>query len=79
MKKLFLVMAFFVFCGCAAGPTHIPDGKTVNDWAADREFCEMISGRYTGFLAATPNGIAANLGDANQKYEECLREKGWIK
>jgi len=78
MKRLFMVMAFFVFGGCVAGPTRIPDGKTEKDWAADKEFCAMISGKYTGFLAATPNGIAANLGGANRKYEECLREKGWI-
>jgi len=78
MKKLFLVIAVFVFLGCAAGYSRIPDGKTENDWTADKEFCEMISGRYTGFLAITPNGIAANLGGAYQRNKQCLREKGWI-
>jgi hypothetical protein len=78
MKKLFLAMAFFVFWGCAAGPPRIPDGKTEKDWKADEEFCLRISGKYTGFLAVTPLGIAANLGGADRQYEECLREKGWI-
>jgi hypothetical protein len=83
MKKtiavLVVLFSFLVLFGCATTYDTIPPGKTESDWAKDEQFCLYNSNRVTGFWAANPVGLAWNLGYAEQKNKDCLRERGWIK
>jgi predicted membrane chloride channel (bestrophin family) len=79
MKKIALLMLCFAFIGCFSTKLYPPTGKTENDLALDETFCRISSGKITGLRALTPTGIAVNVGGANDKYNNCLREKGWFK
>ena len=78
MKKLLIFMWCLALLGCAAASNTYPPGKTDADWEKDEAYCLQKSGKVTGFLGSNPLGLAIN-ASANQKYNECLRELGWLK
>jgi hypothetical protein len=79
MKKMALLMLCFAFIGCATTKLYPPTGKTENELALDETYCRISSGKFTGLKGLTPTGIAVNRGGANEKYNNCLIEKGWFR
>lgn len=89
MKKLLAVFLLFLMVGCASGNKDVgydyasdpryPPGKTDVDWELDEAECLKLSGKWTGFLGGTIPGIIVNVGGANSRYNECMKEKGWYK
>jgi hypothetical protein len=80
MKKIiFLMLVIAILSGCARAANVVPDGKTYDaNWEADEKYCLEKSGKVTGFWAANPFAIGWN-ANANKKYNDCLRELGWLK
>jgi hypothetical protein len=79
MKKMALLMLCFAFIGCASTKLYPPAGKTENELALDETYCRISSDKRTGLRGLTPVGIAVNVSGANDKYNKCLIEKGWLK
>lgn len=78
MKRIIFLMMCLVVMGCAANSNTYPAGKSDADWEADEAFCLQKSGKVTGFLSGIPVIFIFNT-NANQRYNDCLREKGWLK
>jgi hypothetical protein len=77
MRRIILMLLCLLLGGCATMPLH-PVGKTYNDWVLDETYCRISSGKRTGFSGWSPEGLYINLSGANEKYDRCLKEKGWI-
>jgi hypothetical protein len=79
MKKMFIFLLCLALFGCARAANVVPDGKTYEaNWEADEKYCLEKSGKVTGFWSGNFFVSIWNL-NANQKYNECLRELGWLK
>lgn len=79
MKKITLLIVVFLFIGCVSSANRIPDGKSYeNDWERDEAFCLNQSRYITGFFAANPVSALWNI-DASKRYNQCLRDLGWLK
>jgi uncharacterized lipoprotein len=66
MKKfLTAIILVLLLAGCA--------------WVREEQQCRDMSGKATGIWGLTFPGMAVNMGGANAKYNDCLREKGWLK
>jgi hypothetical protein len=78
MKKLVFFIAVVMLIGCAANTNRVPDGKTDADWEKDEAYCLKQSGKVTGFFAQTTPGMLVNFTGANKRYNQCLRELGWL-
>jgi hypothetical protein len=85
MKNIFIIVSILVVMGCASGNKQVaateeykyPPGKTDADFGIDEETCLKRSGKTTGFFAQFPLALASNLGGANQRYNDCMKEMGW--
>jgi hypothetical protein len=89
MKKfLTAIILVLLLAGCAstkeskydfASDDRYPPGKNDDDWVREEQQCRDMSGKATGIWGLTFPGMAVNMGGANAKYNDCLREKGWLK
>jgi len=84
MKKILLIfICICVVLGCAHYRNTVPPGKTIEaNWEADEKYCRDISGKITGFwggfLGVTTLGLPNVLSGANDRYNKCLVELGWM-
>lgn len=78
MKKIFLIITFFLLMGCATSPDRIPDGKTEADWQFDNKSCIVKSGKVDGYILNNPLELTLNI-ERDKAYKACLKELGWIK
>jgi hypothetical protein len=78
MKKMIVFMLCLSLMGCASQNLY-PAGKTDDDWVKDELNCREKSGKITGVWALTWTGAVVNLSGANDRYNKCLRETGWLK
>ena len=89
MKKFLIIISILLLISCAApknqekydfaSDDRYPPGKTDADWEKEEMECRNMSGKITGFLGVTIFGLANNIGEVNEKYDKCMREKGWYK
>jgi hypothetical protein len=80
MKKIiFLMLVIAILSGCFLNPSLYPKDKTEDDWVKDELYCREISGKETGIKGLLIPWAFTNLAGPNQKYNACLREKGWLK
>jgi len=80
MKKVFLLFLCLTCIGCAHNtqPILYPNGKTDEDWLMDDKFCQIAAGKKTGPWGLVWPGNLLDRKQANEKYNACLREKGWL-
>ncbi len=80
MKRIIILLCCVCFLmSCASTKNYnykMPPGKTDDDWGKDEQYCLDKAGKITGFFAHTIFGLK-NI-NTEKKYEECLRELGWI-
>jgi len=78
MKAIIISVMFFVLIGCATTSTVYPPNKTDADWVKDEACCAEKSGRISGAWSASIIGVVAN-ASASKEYNDCMKEKGWLK
>ena len=80
MKKILLIfICICVVLGCARWRNTIPPGKTIEaDWERDEKYCREKSGKVTGVLGATLYQANNSFSGANDRYNKCLEELGWM-
>jgi hypothetical protein len=79
MRKAIIILFVCFFIGCSASNNYkfkTPHGKTDADWGTDEQYCLDKAGKVTGFLASTI--FALKNINTEKKYEQCLRDLGWI-
>lgn len=86
LRKIIFVLFVSIFLISCAGRwvNTIPPGKTVEqNWEADEKYCRDESGKITGVLGgvlgATTLGLPNKVSGADERYNKCLEELGWMK